>query len=95
MKGVRKDVRKQLAEEKASLLSITEHLKNSPNELSVGEQQRVAIAKMLLCEPRIALFDEAFSNLNWELRDFFVQQCCKAVRGQSREWSRFCFAQSS
>jgi ABC-type nitrate/sulfonate/bicarbonate transport system ATPase subunit/ubiquinone/menaquinone biosynthesis C-methylase UbiE len=69
MKRVKRGVRKKLADEKASLFGITEHLKKSPNELSVGEQQRVAIAKMLLSEPRIALFDEAFSNLNWELRD--------------------------
>src|SRR5207237_6638674 len=41
------------------------------------EQQRVAIAKMLLCEPQIALFDEAFSNLNWELRDSLFQNVVK------------------
>jgi ABC-type nitrate/sulfonate/bicarbonate transport system ATPase subunit len=78
MRGRSKQERDTLVEEKATLLEINEHLNKAPSQLSVGEQQRVAIAKMLLCGPRIALFDEAFSNLNWELRDFLYQKVVKA-----------------
>lgn len=77
MRGMNRAERKRKAEESAQLFEITEHLKKSPDDLSVGEQQRAAIAKMILAEPRIALFDEAFSNLNWELRDYLFQNVIK------------------
>jgi ABC-type sugar transport system ATPase subunit len=79
MRGKSKAEQKEAVEQMASSLQIEEHLEKAPNQLSVGEQQRVAIAKMLLCEPRIALFDEAFSNLNWELRDFLYTTIVKKL----------------
>jgi ABC-type Fe3+/spermidine/putrescine transport system ATPase subunit/SAM-dependent methyltransferase len=77
MRGIPDNEREKLIEERALSLDISEHLEKAPNQLSVGEQQRVAIAKMLLCQPRIALFDEAFSNLNWELRDYLYETVVK------------------
>ncbi|WP_088330716.1 ABC transporter ATP-binding protein [Lacimicrobium sp. SS2-24] len=49
-------------------------------ELSVGQQQRVAVARALLNHPEIIIADEPTSALDTELRDQFVDlllQCCE------------------
>ncbi len=52
----------------ADMMGIGELLERKPAELSGGQQQRVAVARAVVKEPAILLFDEPLSNLDAKLR---------------------------
>ena len=48
--------------------SLLEKKNNFPNSLSGGEKQRVALARVLITNPKVLLMDEPFANLDSNLR---------------------------
>ena len=66
--GVPRKRARQMAAEKLSLLGLSGLDRRYPSELSGGQQQRVAVARALVLEPLVLLFDEPLSNLDAKLR---------------------------
>jgi lipoprotein-releasing system ATP-binding protein len=52
------------AKELLDLLGLSDRLLNKPNQLSGGEQQRVAVARALINKPDIVFADEPTGNLD-------------------------------
>jgi lipoprotein-releasing system ATP-binding protein len=82
--GRRKNEVKAEAEKLLDVLSLKNRVDNKPNQLSGGEQQRVAVARALINQPAIVFADEPTGNLDsinaqelhhlfFELREKFNQ----------------------
>lgn len=82
--GLRKKEVEQKAQELLSLLGLAGKHHNKPQQLSGGEQQRVAVARALINSPALILADEPSGNLDtanaqelhklfFKLRDEFGQ----------------------
>lgn len=62
-------LRNGAVERAAELVDCGALLDRYPSQLSGGQQQRVAVARGLVSEPELVLFDEPLSNLDARLRD--------------------------
>ncbi len=61
------EIRKKV-QEALTLVGLPQAGGKWPHQLSGGEQQRIAVARALVLEPKILLLDEPFSNLDARLR---------------------------
>lgn len=68
IKGMSKTKINDAVQGVADMLRISDILRKKPGEVSGGEAQRAAIARALIKEPNILLFDEPLSNVHAVLR---------------------------
>lgn len=66
IKGTKKGVAETKAKELLDFLGLSHRYNHKPNELSGGEQQRVAVARALVNSPGLIFADEPSGNLDSE-----------------------------
>jgi len=75
-KGITPEEKQKRVEEIADLVEIRDLLESHPYDLSGGEQQRAALAKVLLAEPEILLLDEPTKGLD----NYFKQRLARILK---------------
>lgn len=75
-----KAVRRQMAQDILQRFGLTDLAEHYPHQLSGGEQQRTALARLLVSGPDILLLDEPFSALDSHLRLQMEQQLGQLLR---------------
>ncbi|ELJ5608916.1 sulfate/molybdate ABC transporter ATP-binding protein [Campylobacter jejuni] len=71
---------KQKVEELLSLMNLENLAKIYPKNLSGGQAQRVALARVLAREPQILLLDEPLSALDFKMRSFLQDELVKILQ---------------
>jgi glycerol transport system ATP-binding protein len=66
----------------ADLLRLTPLLSRRPGELSGGQQQRTALARALVKDAGLVLFDEPLANLDFKLREELRDELPKLFAGR-------------
>ncbi len=72
-KKIDNDTKNKMISSVISLCRLDDLINRHPFDLSGGEQQRAALAKILLLRPRILLLDEPTKGLDSKLKDEFAQ----------------------
>ncbi|MCV4283673.1 ABC transporter ATP-binding protein [Pseudomonas capsici] len=72
--GMSKEIIQERVLETAKMLRIEKFLQRYPLELSGGQQQRTAMARALVKDAELILFDEPLVNLDYKLREELRQE---------------------
>ncbi|NOI83661.1 ATP-binding cassette domain-containing protein [Vibrio tubiashii] len=63
--------RKEQALQALKNISLSKLAESFPDQISGGQRARIALTRMLLAQPKVALLDEPYSKLDKELREQF------------------------
>lgn len=75
IRGIAREEIQARVERQINIVNLTGLEKKYPSTLSGGQQQRVALARSLVLEPEVLLFDEPMSSLDPRLKERMLIEC--------------------
>lgn len=88
VRGLKKEERLKLATSVLELVGLKEFARSYPHELSGGMQQRANLARALVVDPPVLLFDEPFAALDAQTREEMQEELLR-IWGVSRKAGLF------
>lgn len=73
LSGLNEKEQKEKAEYLLKKVGLEDRIEHTPSELSVGQQQRIALARMLANDPSVILADEPTGNLDPEMSQLVIK----------------------
>ena len=77
---LKSDVIDYKVKEMANTLGLNQLLTRKPDQLSVGERQKVSLGKALIKDPQVCLLDEPFANISEQDKDDIIPYFINAVK---------------
>lgn len=81
--GISERIQKEKAVELLRKVGLSERIDHRPEEMSGGEQQRIAIARALINNPDILFLDEPTSNIDSEISEMILH-LLKGLKSEGR-----------
>jgi len=76
---LKKDIRDKKIINTLKLVELLDYKDKYPHQISGGQQQRTALARAIVTEPKILLLDEPFSNLDTNLKHNIRNKLSKII----------------